>query len=69
MCNRNGISCDLSNWDRIVSDRQKVIQTHFSAFAFEYEKNISNRNELVEIKRMFWYRIQNRLKSLFPIFQ
>ena len=67
VCNRNGISCDKANWERIVSDREKVIQTHFSAFAFEYESIISDRNELIEIKRMFWYRIHNRFKFLFPI--
>jgi glycosyltransferase involved in cell wall biosynthesis len=67
VCNRDGISCDPANWNTIVSDRAKVIQTHFSSFACEYETIFSIRKELIEIKSSLWYRINNKLKTIFRI--
>lgn len=64
VCERNGISCDLNNYEEIAADRKQILNKYFPAFLNDYEISRQQGKEIERIKRMLGYRIHSRIKKI-----
>jgi len=64
VCNRDGISCKPENLNRIVANKEKLLQKEFSLFYKEHQMLRAGMEELKGFKSSRYYRIYKKLKSL-----